>query len=75
MAMDDDERRERDGDVGAAGGGRDNSDRVWEEVVMGGGGGLVGIGTSHSERPWTIQAVRPDGSFGDEYTFCEPRTE
>ena len=50
MAMDDEERRERYGDVGAAGGGRDNSDRVWEEVVMGGGGGRSGL----------VQAIRRD---------------
>ena len=57
-----------------------DSDRVWDEVVMGGGG--VGDDwykasmriNAHVDKQWTIQAVRPDGSFGTEYAFCEPRT-
>eukprot|EP00581_Thalassiosira_minuscula_P022439 CAMPEP_0184423776 /NCGR_PEP_ID=MMETSP0738-20130409/97839_1 /TAXON_ID=385413 /ORGANISM="Thalassiosira miniscula, Strain CCMP1093" /LENGTH=150 /DNA_ID=CAMNT_0026785967 /DNA_START=36 /DNA_END=488 /DNA_ORIENTATION=- len=61
-----------------------DSDRVWNEVVMKkNDGGDVGFGkdwykaemriTAHEGKPWTIQAVRPDGSLGTEYTFGEPR--
>ncbi|KAL7525771.1 hypothetical protein ACHAXR_001153 [Thalassiosira sp. AJA248-18] len=56
-----------------------DSDRVWDEVVMKGGVGsewhkaTMKI-NAHAEKPWTIQAVRPDGSLGTEYTFGDPRT-
>ena len=29
--------------------------------------------TAYSDKPWTIQAVRPDGRLGKVYTFGEPR--
>ncbi|KAL7548994.1 hypothetical protein ACHAWF_012262 [Thalassiosira exigua] len=29
--------------------------------------------TAHGDKPWTIRAVRPDGTLGTEYTFGEPR--
>ncbi|KAL3802473.1 LOW QUALITY PROTEIN: hypothetical protein ACHAW5_009732 [Stephanodiscus triporus] len=65
----------------ALGGVREDSDRVWDEIVTKGDGGGVGGDwyksamriNAHSGKPWTIQAVRPDGSFGEEYTFCDPR--
>ncbi|KAL3771244.1 hypothetical protein ACHAWU_004244 [Discostella pseudostelligera] len=60
-----------------------DSDRVWEEVVTSRGddGGGVGGGwylatmriNASTEKPWTIQALRPDGKYGTEYTFGEPR--
>ncbi|KAL7436119.1 hypothetical protein ACHAXH_003963 [Discostella pseudostelligera] len=60
-----------------------DSDRVWEEVVTSRGddGGGVGGGwylatmriNASTEKPWTIQALRPDGEYGTEYTFGEPR--
>ena len=63
-----------------------DSDRVWNEIIMADddekGGDGVGKDwykatlqiNAHSVKPWTIQAVRPDGSLGIEYTFGEPRT-
>jgi len=65
-----------------------DSDRVWNEVIMKKGGkdddDGVGVGNdwykaemrinAHEEKPWTIQAVRPDGSLGTEYTFGDART-
>lgn len=67
-----------------------DSDRVWNEIIMGGknddGGdeeeGTVGKDwykasmqiNAHSDKSWTIQAVRPDGSLGTEYLFGDPRT-
>jgi len=64
-----------------------DSDRVWEVVVVvvvmsrGDDGGGVGGGwylatmriNASTEKPWTIQALRPDGKYGTEYTFGEPR--
>lgn len=63
-----------------------DSDRVWEDVVMkkcGDDGDGEGVGNdwykaamrinAHVEKPWTIQAVRPDGTLGTEYTFGDPR--
>jgi hypothetical protein len=57
-----------------------DSDRVWNDVLDGEGGG-VGIDwykatmqiNAYSDKPWTIQAVKPDGSLGVEYTFENPR--
>ncbi|KAL9186595.1 hypothetical protein ACHAXT_005833 [Thalassiosira profunda] len=59
-----------------------DSDRVWNEVVMAGEGAGVGGDWhkaelrvfAHAEKPWTIRAVRPDGSLGTEHTFGDPRT-
>ena len=58
-----------------------DSDRVWDEVIMQKDGEEGGVGydwykasmriNAHEEKPWTIQAVRPDGSLGTEYTFGE----
>lgn len=62
-----------------------DSDRVWRDVVMreSEGGGGAGVGndwykaemriTAHADKPWTIRAVKPDGSLGTEYTFGDPR--
>ena len=56
-----------------------DSDRVWDEVIMQKDREEGGVGydwykasmriNAHEEKPWTIQAVRPDGSLGTEYTF------
>ena len=57
-----------------------DSDRVWDEVVMKGeevGGDWYKATmkiNARADKPWTIQAVRPDGSLGTEYTFGDPRT-
>ena len=58
-----------------------DSDRVWDEVIMQKDREEGGVGydwykasmriNAHDEKPWTIQAVRPDGSLGTEYTFDE----
>ena len=59
-----------------------DSDRVWNEEVMN-GGGKGGVGddwykaefrvNAHEDWPWTIQAVRKDGSLGARYEFGDPR--
>ena len=65
-----------------------DSDRVWNEVIMKKGndddddGGGIGNDwykaemriNAYEEKPWTIQAVRSDGSLGTEYTFGDART-
>jgi len=60
-----------------------DSDRVWNEVIMNENeeGGVVKDWYKASMRinaydikPWTIQAVKADGSFGKEYIFGKPRT-
>ena len=57
-----------------------DSDRVWDEVVMKGeevGGDWYKATmkiNARADKPWTLQAVRPDGSLGTEYTFGDPRT-
>ena len=61
-----------------------DSDRVWNEIVMADNNDANSVGkdwfkatiqiNAHSDKPWTIQAVRPDGSLGTEYAFGEPRT-
>jgi len=57
-----------------------DSDRVWNEVVLTGDGGVCSDWykatmqiNAHMEKPWTIQAVRPDGSLGTEHIFGDPR--
>mmetsp|Transcript_31009 Transcript_31009/g.67063 ORF Transcript_31009/g.67063 Transcript_31009/m.67063 type:complete len:446 (-) Transcript_31009:228-1565(-) len=65
-----------------------DSDRVWKEVVMKEGGDdddddSDGVGkdwykaemkiNAYDDKPWTIRAVRPDGTLGTEYTFGDPR--
>mmetsp|Transcript_88 Transcript_88/g.212 ORF Transcript_88/g.212 Transcript_88/m.212 type:complete len:98 (-) Transcript_88:367-660(-) len=63
-----------------------DSDRVWKEVVMKEGGDDDdgdGVGkdwykaemkiNAYDDKPWTIRAVRPDGTLGTEYTFGDPR--
>lgn len=57
-----------------------DSDRVWNDVILKGEGGVCSDWykatmqiNAHAEKPWTIQAVRPDGSLGTEYTFGGPR--
>jgi hypothetical protein len=59
-----------------------DSDRVWKSLNDGEeGGGGVGSDwykatmqiNAYSDKPWTIQAVKPDGSLGVEYTFETPR--
>lgn len=56
-----------------------DSDRVWNEIVMKGENvgqdwfkATINI-EAHPTEPWTIQAVRPDGSLGTKYTFVAPR--
>ena len=54
-----------------------DSDKVWEsEIISGAVGGDWYKATitinAHQSEPWTAQAVRPDGSLGEKYTF-EPR--
>ena len=61
-----------------------DSDRVWNEIIMADNNDADAVGkdwykatmqiNAHSDKPWTIQAVRPDGSLGAEYAFGEPRT-
>mmetsp|Transcript_42754 Transcript_42754/g.90890 ORF Transcript_42754/g.90890 Transcript_42754/m.90890 type:complete len:453 (-) Transcript_42754:518-1876(-) len=64
-----------------------DSNRVWREAVMKDGdddgkGGGVGRDWYRAEMriearengPWTIRAVRPDGSMGTEHAFGDPRT-
>jgi len=61
-----------------------DSDRVWNEVVLAdyNDGNSVGKDwykatmqiNAYSDKAWTIQAVRLDGSLGTEYVFGEPRT-
>jgi hypothetical protein len=64
-----------------------DSDRVWNDVIIkknnndGEGGGGVGSDwykatmqiNAYTDKPWTIQAVKLDGSLGVEYTFENPR--
>ena len=57
-----------------------DSDCVWEEVMERRGGcgdgwylATMRINAS-TEKPWTIQALRPVGEFGIEYTFRDPRS-
>ena len=62
-----------------------DSDRVWNEIVMAddseANNNAVGKDwykatmqiNAYSDKPWTIQAVRADGSLGTEYMFGEPR--
>jgi len=60
-----------------------DSDRVWNDEVMN-SGGKGGVGddwykaefriNAHDDKPWTIQAVRKDGSLGAKYEFGDPRT-
>jgi hypothetical protein len=60
-----------------------DSDRVWNEIVMADNNDANAVGkdwfkatmqiNAHSDKPWTIQAVRPDGSLGTEYAFGEQR--
>ena len=62
-----------------------DSDRVWNDVIMkAGDGGKKGVGedwykaslrvNAYDDKPWTIQAVKKDGSLGTVYTFGEPRS-
>jgi len=61
-----------------------DSDRVWNEIVMADNNDAEAVGkdwykatmqiNAHTDKPWTIQAVRSDGSLGTEYAFGEPRT-
>ncbi len=59
---------------------QEDSDRVWEEVMerRGGCGDRWYLATmrinASTEKPWTIQALRPDGEFGIEYTFGDSRS-
>jgi hypothetical protein len=62
-----------------------DSDRVWNEIVMADEEKKEGVDSNNavgkdwykatmqinafSDKPWTIQAVRPDGSLGREHTF------
>lgn len=58
-----------------------DSDRVWNEIVMADNNDPNAVGrdwykatmqiNAHFDKPWTVQAVRPDGSLGAEYTFDE----
>mmetsp|Transcript_26393 Transcript_26393/g.39338 ORF Transcript_26393/g.39338 Transcript_26393/m.39338 type:complete len:102 (+) Transcript_26393:1-306(+) len=60
-----------------------DSDRVWNEIVMADNNDAEAVGkdwykatmqiNAHTDKPWTIQAVRSDGSLGTEYAFGEPR--
>ena len=62
---------------------QEDSDRVWNEIVMADNNDANAVGkdwfkatmqiNAHSDKPWTIQAVRPDGSLGTEYAFGEQR--
>lgn len=59
-----------------------DSDQVWEQQVL---SGKVGCDwykatiriNAHADKPWTAQAVKPDGTRGKEYTFdsTEPAVE
>jgi len=57
-----------------------DSDRVWNDIVM--KGDTVGQDwykatiniNAHPTEPWTIQAVRPDGTLGTVHTFGPPRS-
>ena len=62
---------------------QEDSDRVWNEVIMNENeeGGVVEDWYKASMRinaydsiPWTIQAVKADGTFGKEHVFGKPRT-
>ena len=57
---------------------QEDSDRVWEEVMERRGGDGWFLATmrinASMEKPWTIQALRPDGEFGIEYTFGDLRS-
>jgi len=55
-----------------------DSDRVWDEIVLNGGGvggdwykATIHIQASR-EKDWTAFAVRPDGSLGKEFSFTVP---
>jgi hypothetical protein len=55
-----------------------DSTRVWEEVSKGDGVGKDWYKASfeieaHESDPWTIRAVRPDGSYGTRFQFGEAR--
>ena len=58
-----------------------DSNRVWSKVMSGEGG--VGADwfkasiriNAHVDKPWTIQALRPNGTLGTEHTFEEMKVE
>lgn len=58
-----------------------DSDRVWDQVVIGGEGGGVGKDwykasiriDGHSTEPWTARAIKPDGSEGTLHKFILPK--
>jgi hypothetical protein len=59
---------------------QEDSDRVWNDVVSNKG---IGVGKdwykatfeieAHRSKPWTIRAVRADGSYGTRFEFCVAR--
>jgi len=62
---------------------QEDSDRVWNEVIMNENedGGVVKDWykasmriNAYDSKPWTIQAVKADGTLGKEHMFGKPRT-